>query len=201
MPVSSYPRVTVQGTGTPNNPQNGQALMIVNPITGKYEAATAATFAGGGGGDATAANQTTQINEAQTANSYLSSIESNTFSTSQNTSLGSTAANQTTQITEAQTANSKLTDLLAYIKVQDFSKQQACTATFVALENTACVKVTLIAQSTNTEAIEYDIDSGNSLFLEAGYSVVINVTNSNKIRIRQTGGAGETAYYIRTTSI
>jgi hypothetical protein len=56
MPVSSYPRVTVQGTGTPQNPQNGSALMVVNPSTGKYEAATAATF-GGGGGDATAANQ------------------------------------------------------------------------------------------------------------------------------------------------
>jgi len=56
MPVSSYPRVTVQGTGTPQNPQTGSALMVVNPSTGKYEAATAATF-GGGGGDATAANQ------------------------------------------------------------------------------------------------------------------------------------------------
>lgn len=200
MAIGAYPRTQVQGTGNGQNPQNGLSLMLLNPSNNKYEAATSTTF-GGGGGDATAANQTTQINEAQTANSYLTSIESNTLSTAMNTSLLSTAANQTTQITEAQTSNTKLTDLLAYIKVQDYSKSQACTGTFVALENTSCVKVTLIAQSTNTENIEYDIDSGNSLFLEPGYSVVINVTNPNKIRIRQTGGAGETAYYIRTTSI
>lgn len=201
MAIGSYPRFAVQGTGNGQNTQNGLALMLYNSISQQYEAATSATFSGGGGGDATAANQTTQINEAQTANSYLTSIESYTLSTAQNTSLSATSANQTTQITEAQTSNTKLTDLLSYIKVQDYSKTQACTGTFVALENTPCVKVTLIAQSTNTEDIEYDIDSGNSLFLEPGYSVVINVTNPNKIRIRQTGGAGETAYYIRTTSI
>ena len=46
--------------------------MLLNPSTGKYESATASTFnAGGGGGDATAANQATQISEAQTTNSYL----------------------------------------------------------------------------------------------------------------------------------
>ena len=75
MPVSSYPRVTVQGTGTAQNTQNGQALMLVNPSTGQYEAATAATFSGGGGGgDATAANQSTQIAEAQTSNLALADV-------------------------------------------------------------------------------------------------------------------------------
>ena len=77
MPVSSYPRVTVQGTGASQNPQNGQALMILNPSTGKYEAATSSTFAGGGGG-ATAANQTTQITEAQSTNTKLDTSNSNT---------------------------------------------------------------------------------------------------------------------------
>jgi hypothetical protein len=76
MPISSYPRVTVQGTGTAQNTQNGSALMVVNPSTGKYEAATAATL---GGGDATAANQTIQIAEAQGTNTYLSNIELNTL--------------------------------------------------------------------------------------------------------------------------
>ena len=77
MPVSSYPRVTVQGTGASQNPQNGQALMILNPSTNKYEAATSSTFAGGGGG-ATAANQTTQITEAQDTNTKLDTSNSNT---------------------------------------------------------------------------------------------------------------------------
>lgn len=74
MSIGSYPRVTVQGTGAANNIQNGLGLMVLNPSTGKYEAATAATFAGGGGGDATAANQTAQIDEAQTANGFLDDI-------------------------------------------------------------------------------------------------------------------------------
>jgi hypothetical protein len=77
MPISSYPRVTVQGTGTAQNTQNGSALMVVNPSTGRYEAATAATFSGGGGGggDATAANQTTQIEEAIAQTSFLNDVK------------------------------------------------------------------------------------------------------------------------------
>ena len=75
MPVSSYPRFTVQGTGAQNNTQNGTAVMVLNPSTNKYEAATAATFGGGGGaGGATAANQTTQITVANDANVFLSNL-------------------------------------------------------------------------------------------------------------------------------
>jgi hypothetical protein len=71
MAIGAYPRTTVQGTGNEQNTQSGYGLMIFNPATLKYEAATASTFAGGGGGDATAANQTTQINEAQITNQQL----------------------------------------------------------------------------------------------------------------------------------
>ena len=83
MPVSSYPRVTVQGTGNGQNPQNGQALMIYNTITGKYEAATASTFAGGGG-EATAANQATQIGLAVAGNGNTSSIDTKLTTTNNN---------------------------------------------------------------------------------------------------------------------
>jgi len=94
MPISSYPRVTVQGTGTAQNTQNGSALMVVNPSTGKYEAATAATFGGGGGGgDATAANQTTQISEVIISNAFLQTIQTNTQATADNlVNSGSSAA-------------------------------------------------------------------------------------------------------------
>lgn len=201
MAIGAYPRTQVQGTGNGQNPQNGLSLMLYNASTQQYEAATSSTFAGGGGGDATAANQTTQITEAQTANSYLTSIDTYSQAIATNTSGSATAANQGTQITEAQTANTTLTGLLNYIKIQDISKNQSCTTSFVALENTSSTKVTLIAQTTNTENIEYDINGGSSLFLEPGYSVIINTTNPNNIRIRQTGGAGETAYYIITSSI
>lgn len=84
MAITSYPRVTLQGTGPTQNPQNGQGLMVLNPATNKYEAATAATFSGGGGGgDATAANQSTQITEAQTLNGLITTL--NTLITTLNT--------------------------------------------------------------------------------------------------------------------
>lgn len=107
MPVSSYPRVTVQGTGAAQNPQNGQALMILNPSTGKYEAATSSTFAGGGGGggDATAANQTTQINEAQSTNTKLDTANNTLGNIS---AIQATAVNQALQITEAINTNTAL---------------------------------------------------------------------------------------------
>jgi hypothetical protein len=61
MSIGSYPRVTVQGSGTGNNVQNGQGLMILNPSTNKYEAVTANTFNTVSAGGATASNQTTEI--------------------------------------------------------------------------------------------------------------------------------------------
>ena len=72
MAITSYPRITVQGTGKNLNPQNGQALMIFNAVTNKYEAATATTFAGLS--DATAANQLIQISEAQLTNTKLDTV-------------------------------------------------------------------------------------------------------------------------------
>jgi hypothetical protein len=79
MAITSYPRVTIQGTGPSQNPPNGQGLMLLNPSTNKYEPATASTFSGGGGGgDATAANQTTQIDEAIAQTNYLNDVKNNT---------------------------------------------------------------------------------------------------------------------------
>jgi hypothetical protein len=71
MAITSYPRVTINGTSPSQNPPNGQGLMLLNPSTGLYEPATASTFSGGGGSDATASNQTIQIAEAQTTNQFL----------------------------------------------------------------------------------------------------------------------------------
>ena len=70
MAISSYPRVAVQGSAANSNPQNGLSLMLLNSTTGQYEAATSSTFAGGGG-DATAANQTTQIGLETSINDRL----------------------------------------------------------------------------------------------------------------------------------
>lgn len=46
MSITSYPRVTIQGTGNVNNPQNGFGTMVWNTATSRYELLTAQTFAG-----------------------------------------------------------------------------------------------------------------------------------------------------------
>jgi hypothetical protein len=131
MAIGSYPRVTVQGTGATNNIQNGLGLMVLNPSTGKYEAATAATFAGGGGGgDATAANQTTQINEVIISNAFLTTIQTNTLNTANNLVVsGNSAAQLLSDILDACTdiknelisLNNNITDGSQRVVIQDTS--------------------------------------------------------------------------------
>lgn len=114
MPVSSYPRVTVQGTGNGQNPQNGQALMIYNTTTGKYEAATSSTFSGGGG-DATAANQTTQIGLATAGNANTSSIDTKLTTTNGNLNSIISNTNTTNQYLFDSNGNKTAAELLAAI--------------------------------------------------------------------------------------
>jgi hypothetical protein len=68
MAITSYPRVTIQGSGSGQNTPNGTGMMVLNPSTNKYEAATANTFNTVAAGGATASNQTT-------GNASLSSID------------------------------------------------------------------------------------------------------------------------------
>jgi hypothetical protein len=116
------------------------------------------------GGDATAANQTTQITEAQTANTLLTTISTNTAS------------------------GGVLTDT---------SYSVVSTSSDTALPSGASKKVTLINPSTNTAAMEVAVGSGGVVLpLEVGYSLVANVSNANRITVKQTGGEAETMYYI-----
>ena len=59
------------------------------------------------------------------------------------------------------------------------------------------LKITLINPSTNTAAIEVKVGTGGvAIPLEAGYSLIANVSNANRIEIAQSGGEGEELYYI-----
>ena len=203
MPVSSYPRVTVQGTGTAQNTQNGQALMLVNPSTGQYEAATAATFGGGGGGgDATASNQSIQISEAQSTNTYLSDIQLNTTGVA-------TAANQSTQITEAQTANTYLGDIANYLYDGNTSSSAAALLGLISantfetnanrsiaelLYSTAAgqtaasllndIKTTLGLINTELQSINTNLTNGNQSTQITQGGNVANVNGSNQLEVK-----------------
>jgi len=173
MPVTSYPRVTVQGTGAAQNTQNGNALMVLNPSTNLYEAATAATFAGGGG-SATAANQTSQI-----------ALE---------TSLNALVSTKANQISDAAAlANSTNGGVLV-----DTLTNQVLSVTMTALTTIqACKTVTLINISTNAK-MTYCISGGTALSLEAGYSVKLNTNSSGNVQIRQSTGENQTCEIIIT---
>lgn len=99
MAINSYPRVTVQGTGNVNNPQNGLGIMVWNTSTLRYELLTAQTFANlatiaaNQATQATAANQVTIINNQNTMITSLNSIL--TALNSVNTNLTSIINNQT----------------------------------------------------------------------------------------------------------
>ena len=90
--------------------------------------------------------------------------------------------------------------LVSAATVVDTSNSQATTASFAPLTSAACVRVTLFLLSTAAANVEYTVNSGSSLFLEPGYSVVINATNADKIEIKQSGGEADTVYYIVTNT-
>jgi hypothetical protein len=73
MAIQSYPRVTIQGTGNVNNPQNGFGMMVWNTSTLRYELLTAQTFAS----IANQANQSNQLTAANLANSNFTASTNN----------------------------------------------------------------------------------------------------------------------------
>jgi hypothetical protein len=79
----------------------------------------------------------------------------------------------------------------------DVSFSVVSTASSTALPSAASKKITLINPSTNTASMEVAVGSGGVVLpLEVGYSLVANVSNANRITVKQTGGEAETMYYI-----
>jgi hypothetical protein len=95
-----------------------------------------------------------------------------------------------------------LTDIEANTAVgggvlSDLSYSVVSTSSDTALPSGASKKVTLINPSTNTAPMEVAIGTGGLVLpLEVGYSLVANVSNANRITVKQTGGEAETMYYI-----
>jgi len=83
-------------------------------------------------------------------------------------------------------ANSTLTDT---------SAAQALTGSNTALTTATCKKVTLYNLSTNTASIIITINGGVEIPIEAGYSVICNVSNANLITVKSSAG-GENVNYI-----
>jgi hypothetical protein len=111
-----------------------------------------------------------------------------------------TAANQTTQIAEATTTNSLLTTISANIPAAGNEKSSSftCPVTAAAIGSGASRSVTIYLLSTAAASAEVIINpggGGTAIFLEAGYSMQIEVTNLTNIQVRQAGGEGDILYY------
>jgi hypothetical protein len=79
----------------------------------------------------------------------------------------------------------------------DTSYDVVTTNSAQTLPSESSKKITLINVSTNTAPIEVSIGAGGTFLpLEPGYSLVANVNNADRIKIKQTGGENETMYYI-----
>jgi len=174
MAISSYPRTIQNGQIAANGNQNaGTGLMLYDSASGTYIAATPSTFSGGGG-SATAANQTSQI-----------ALE---------TSLNALVSTKANQISDALAlANSTNGGVLV-----DTLTNQVLSVTMTALTTIqACKTVTLINISTNAK-MTYCISGGTALSLEAGYSVKLNTASSGNVQIRQSTGENQTCEIIIT---
>lgn len=76
MPIQNYPRFLTKASKTAQQLQTGLPIVGSDGVSGDFNTLKINTdgsinVAGGGGGDATASNQLTQITEAQTTNGYL----------------------------------------------------------------------------------------------------------------------------------
>jgi hypothetical protein len=81
------------------------------------------------------------------------------------------------------------------VVLEDTSYRQSATNTATALPSQAAKKITLINISTHA-AMQITINGGAVIPLEAGYSMVVNVSNANLITLRQSTGEGQNLHYI-----
>jgi hypothetical protein len=117
MPIASYPRVTLNTTGTTNNPQSGTGLAVLNQTNGQYVIADSNLFPINNGG---IASQTTLV-----------AIQNSVANLALESTLGSVLSGITSANTYNQTA--------------DISAKYSLTNTATAIGSGACVQVVLIA--------------------------------------------------------
>lgn len=185
---------------------SGQVVPLKTNAAGSLEV----TGAGGGGGDATAENQSTQITAANTANSLLEGLdvqfnEANGYlnTIKDATTTQATAANQSTQITAANTANTelaaintKLTEVIEQVRWLNGGEggMFVCKAetlytgqTFIKLViNQACILTELVDSSSTNLLSLYNL---TGVTLQPGMVINIPVPGRTIARVNLTGGS------------
>jgi hypothetical protein len=166
MPIASYPRVTLNTTGTTNNPQSGTGLAILNQTNGQYVIADSNLFPINTGG---IANQNTLVN-IQNSVAALA--------------LESTLSSVLSGITSANTYN----------QTADISGKYTLTNTATAISSAvSCSQVVLIAP---LSGFYLTIQGGAEMFFPPYSTIPVNVINLNRLLARyQTEGEVLSYYY------
>jgi hypothetical protein len=205
MPIQNYPRFLTKASKTAQQLQTGLPIVGADGVSGDFNALKVNTdgsinVAGGGGGDATASNQTTQISLATTGNGSLSTIVTNTTGIA-------TASNQSTIITRLNTLtiNSKWQTLCSKSfnagsgthtwNLQAFGGLYAVKLIF----REAGIEITSLKDKAGTTVTsDYLETTGASIIVNAGTEVLSKGKTGDDLfsEITTAGNCHFTAYYL-----
>jgi hypothetical protein len=205
MPIQNYPRFLTKASKTAQQLQSGLPIVGADGVSGDFNALKVNTdgsinVTGGGGGDATASNQTTQISLATTGNGSLSTIATNTTGIA-------TASNQSTIITRLNTLsiNSKWQTLCSKSfnassgtntwNLQAFGGLYAVKLIF----REASIEITSLKDKTGTTVTtDYLETSGATIIVNAGTEVLSKGKTADDLfsEITTAGNCHFTAYYL-----
>jgi hypothetical protein len=166
MPITSYPRITLNTTGTTNNAQSGTGLAILNQTNGQYVIADSNLFPINNGG---IASQNTLV-----------AIQNSVANLALESTLGSVLSGITLNNT--------------YNQTQDISAKYTLTNTATAISSAvSCSQVVLIAP---LSGFYLTIQGGGEMFFPPYSTIPVNVTNLNRLLARyQTDGEILSYYY------
>jgi hypothetical protein len=205
MPIQNYPRFLTKASKTAQQLQSGLPIVGADGVSGDFNALKVNTdgsinVAGGGGGDATASNQVTQINLATTGNGSLGTIVTNTTGIA-------TASNQSTIITRLGTLsiNSKWQTLASKSfnassgthtwNLQAFGGLYAVKLIF----REAGIEITSLKDKTGTTVTsDYLETTGASIIVNAGTEVLSKGKSADDLfsELTTAGNCHFTAYYL-----
>jgi hypothetical protein len=166
MPITSYPRITLNTTGQTNNPSSGSGLAIFNQSTGQYVIADSSLFPINNGG---LASETTLLTRASEATLLTRASEATLLS-----------------------INTKIDSSNTYNQNVDISVKYTLTDTLSAIGSGECKQVVLIAP---VNGVYVTVRGGGEMFIPPYSTIPVNTSNINQILARYATAGDFLSYY------
>lgn len=205
MPIQNYPRFLTKASKTAQQLQTGLPIVGSDGSSGdfntlKVNADGSINVAGGGGGDATASNQVTQISLATTGNGSLSTIATNTTGiatataqTTTNNRLGTLVTNSKFQTLCTKSFNVNTGPQIW--NLQAFGGKYPIKLVF--RENS--IEITDLKDKTGTSVLTSYLETGGATYLvNSGTEIVSELKTSDDhfSELTTNGNCHFTAYYL-----